>query len=263
MRLRVEDHDRERARPEYETSLLADLEWLGLEPDEPPLASFHPDARQSNHPQRYEAALGRLDAAGLVYWCDCSRQRIHREVPPAHGELRYDGHCRDRGLGPGPNRGVRVRVAPGVECFDDLRVGLQEHAPADQCGDVLVRDRIGQWTYQFAVTVDDLVEGVSHVIRGRDLLASTGRQIRLARLLGRIEPPHFLHHPLILGPDGEKLSKSKRDTGLRDLRNGGVSPARAFGMAAAGVGLIDTPREVHHGELADLVARDLTTHRES
>ncbi len=96
---------------------------------------------------------------------------------------------------------------------------------------LLVRDRLGYWTYQFAVTVDDLVEGITDVIRGRDLLASTGRQIQLARLLGRSTPPTFLHHPLILNDDGEKLSKSRGDTSLRELRAAALSPAEVIARA--------------------------------
>ena len=139
-------------------------------------------------------------------------------------ELRYDGFCRDRGLEPGPDVGTRVRLDPGVETFDDGMLGPQRQEPLAQCGDLLVRDRRGNWTYQFAVTVDDLVEQITDVIRGRDLLASTGRQIQLARLLGRATPPAFVHHPLVLGVDGEKLSKSRGDTALRELRAAGVEP---------------------------------------
>ena len=85
-----------------------------------------------------------------------------------------------------------------VERFVDLRHGPQEQQPSEQCGDLLVRDREGNWTYQFAATVDDYVQGVTQVIRGDDLLESTGRQLQLARLLGRREPPQFFHHPLIM-----------------------------------------------------------------
>ena len=90
--------------------------------------------------------------------------------------------------------------------------------PADQCGDLLLKDRDGNWTYQFAVTVDDMNDDVDLVVRGVDLLSSTGRQIKLARMLGRPRPPQFFHHPLIVKPDGEKLSKASGDTGVRELR---------------------------------------------
>jgi glutamyl-tRNA synthetase/glutamyl-Q tRNA(Asp) synthetase len=107
---------------------------------------------------------------------------------------------------------------PGAEMFEDLRLGKQVQDPAGQCGDLLVRDRDSHWTYQFAAAVDDWRQGIDLVIRGEDLLSSTGRQIRLARLLGRQHPPSFLHHALIMKSPRQKLSKSDGDTGIRDLR---------------------------------------------
>ena len=246
VRLRIEDHDRERARPEFERSILDDLEWLGFTPDEPPIAAFRGgpcEGRQSDHPERFENALARLDRDGRVYGCTCSRAQILRRTegstpsaarPAAaedSAELRYDGFCRDRGLKPGPDVGTRVRLDPGVETFDDGMMGPQQQEPLAQCGDLLVRDRRGNWTYQLAVTVDDMVEEITDVIRGRDLLASTGRQIQLARLLGRATPPAFVHHPLVLGVDGEKLSKSRGDTALRELRAAGVSSFEVMALA--------------------------------
>jgi glutamyl-tRNA synthetase/glutamyl-Q tRNA(Asp) synthetase len=108
---------------------------------------------------------------------------------------------------------------------------VQVQDPAAQCGDLLVRDRLGNWTYQFAVAVDDLEQGITDVIRGLDLLPSTARQIRLARLLGRARPPRFAHHRLILKSATAKLSKSDRDSGVRDLRAAGWSAAQVLGRA--------------------------------
>ena len=124
-----------------------------------------------------------------------------------------------------PRQGVgwRLRIEPGVETFEDARLGPQEQDPSAQCGDLLLRDRAGNWTYQFAVTVDDWQQGVDLVIRGMDLLPSTGRQIRLARLLGREHMPVFFHHPLIMKSPDQKLSKSDGDTGIRELRARGWS----------------------------------------
>lgn len=242
--LRIEDHDRERSRREFEASILDDLEWLGLVPDHPPLEAFRAgrcDFRQSDHPERYERAAAVLAGRGLVYGCDCSRAAIERRSeaagsPPA-AELRYDGHCRDRGLGAAAGVGLRVKLEAGVERFVDGRLGPQAQDPLAQCGDLLVRDRLGHWTYQFAVTVDDMAEEVTDVIRGEDLLSSTGRQIRLARLLGRPHPARFVHHPLVAGPDGQKLSKARGDTGLRELRAAGLTPADVLARARAVSGL--------------------------
>ena len=236
--LRIEDHDRERARPEYEQSILDDLDWLGLQPDTPTISAFRAgpcDGRQSDHPQRYEDALARLTAAGATYACACSRRDIldRGARPDRDGELTYDGYCRHRALPITQGCGIRAVMHPGLEAFDDAIVGRQVQDPALQCGDLLVRDRLGNWTYQFAVTVDDLADGITDVIRGQDLLASTGRQIRLARMLGRSTPPRFHHHPLIIGPDGEKLSKSRGDSSLRELRHAGVTPGEAIARATA------------------------------
>jgi glutamyl-Q tRNA(Asp) synthetase len=156
---------------------------------------------------------------------------------------------------PGPGVGLRVVLGPGQERFDDALLGPQSQTPDAQCGDLLIRDRLGQWTYQFAVTVDDYRQGVDLVIRGEDLLDSTGRQIRLAQLLGRATPPVFLHHPLVRKPGGDKLSKASGDTGLRDLRAAGAAPQELLGEAAFRAGLLDERRPVAVGELAELVAR--------
>jgi glutamyl-Q tRNA(Asp) synthetase len=291
--LRIEDHDRQRSRREYEAEILDDLAWLGFEADEPLV-------RQSERGEVYERALDGLRRQGLVYACNCSRAEIAlaalkgcatdsgaidatsdplipvaqplraadvpvaqpftaadvpvaqpftaadvpvaqpftaADVPVAQpfraadAELWYPGTCRDRGLAEGPGLGLRVRLEPTVERFVDLRHGPQEQRPSEQCGDLLVKDRDGNWTYQFAATVDDYVQGVTLVIRGDDLLASTGRQIQLARLLGRTEPPEFLHHALIMKSFGQKLSKSDGATGIRDLRATGWTPQQVVDHA--------------------------------
>lgn len=254
--LRVEDHDRGRCRPEYEQALLDDLDWLGLEPDLCPPGVYRAGPcryRQSERGTIYEAALARLDEAGLVFPCDCSRRRLReRAGSESDPELRYDGRCRDRALSSVDVPARRVVMMPGGERFVDLRLGPQEQEPSRQCGDLLVRDRLGQWTYQFAVTVDDADQGVDLVVRGEDLLASTGRQLRLARLLGRAEPPRFLHHPLIRGATGVKLSKANRDTGIRDLRAAGVPPGEVLGIAAHATGIISHPTSLRASALAEL-----------
>jgi glutamyl-tRNA synthetase/glutamyl-Q tRNA(Asp) synthetase len=238
--LRIEDHDRIRSRAEYEVALLQDLAWLGFEPDD----GLDPVLRQSDTPLVYESSLGCLRATAAVYACECSRKEI--------GGERYDGRCRQRGLDDGPGRGLRVRLGTGTETFDDALLGRMTQSPAEQCGDLLVRDRDGQWTYQFAVTVDDMRQDVTVVIRGGDLASSTGRQILLARMLGRRNTAVFLHHPLIHDERGEKLSKSAGDTGVRDLRLAGFSAPAVIGMAAYQVGLTTTPGSIHASEVAKL-----------
>lgn len=231
--LRIEDHDRERCRREYEAGIREDLEWLGYAAA--PMGDA-PLVRQSERGAIYRDAVAALGAQGLVYACDCSRREIERSVSaaasaPAAGssglaELRYSGRCRGRGLPLTDGVGWRVRMDPGIETFVDGILGPQAHDPSAQCGDLLIRDRLGNWTYQFAAAVDDYRQGIDLVIRGEDLLASTGRQIRLARLLGRPQPAAFHHHPLLMKTVTQKLSKSDGDTGIRDLRARGWTPAQ-------------------------------------
>jgi glutamyl-Q tRNA(Asp) synthetase len=234
--LRIEDHDRGRSRPHFETGILDDLDWLGFAPDLFPTGAFRGgrcEGRQSDRDHVYREALEVLRARGLVYACDCTRREI-AAGGDSSDELWYPGTCRDRGLPLDDSHGWRVRMDPGVEAFDDGLAGRQSQDPSAQCGDLLVRDRNRNWTYQFAVTVDDWRQGITLVVRGHDLLPSTGRQIRLARLLGREEPAVFAHHPLIMKSADRKLSKSDGDTGIRELRARGLTPGEVLALAVDG-----------------------------
>lgn len=244
--LRVEDHDRDRCRPEYERGLLEDLEWLGFAPDEdvPP---------QRDRTAAYHDALAKLEQAGLAYPCACSRRDVAAHVGDVFNEeSRYPGTCRTRAVNAATVPARRVRMEPGTESFDDILLGPCTQDPDAQCGDFLIRDRRGFWTYQFAVTVDDYAQHIDVVIRGEDLLPSTGRQLRLARLLGRETMPRFLHHPLIRHLGGIKLSKSAGDTGIRELRDAGRSPAEVLGAAAHAAGFIREPRPIVAADAAAL-----------
>src|SRR5262245_1875269 len=244
--LRIEDHDLKRSRPEYEHAILEDLDWLGFVADEPLV-------RQSERGGLYGSALDCLRAQGLVYACECSRSEIAAASQRGQ-ERRYPGRCRDRNLPERPGLGVRVRLAPSIERFDDLRHGRQEQRPSEESGDILARDRDGYWTYQFAVTVDDDAQNITHVIRGDDLLSSTGRQIQLARLLGRDTPPEFLHHALVMKSKTQKLSKADRDTSVRDLRREGWTAPAIIARAAASVGLLEVDRPVRADQVAGFFA---------
>ena len=214
--LRMEDHDRQRSRPEYDAAICEDLAWLG----------FHhsgPVTRQSDREPIYRAAFDRLAAQGLVFACTCTRAELAGQ--------RYPGTCRDKGIPLTDGVSWRVRMDSGVESFVDGWCGPQSQDPAEQCGDLLIRDRRNNWTYQFAVTVDDHDQAITDVVRGEDLLDSTGRQIRLARLLGRAAPPTFWHHPLVMKSPTQKLSKSDHDTGIRELRAAGWSAGRVLDEA--------------------------------
>ena len=258
--LRIEDHDRTRCRPEFESRIYEDLAWLGLAPEPASLASLRAgpsEYRQSDSTAAYESALALLARQGLIYGCDCSRSTIAKQLGDgvAEGkELRYPGTCRERGLELGPGIGIRVRLPDTPVVFEDMEIGRQLQNPARQCGDLLVRDKLGHWTYQFAVTVDDLRHGVTLVIRGADLVSSTGRQVALARLLGRRRPPVFLHHPLILGGGGAKLSKKDRAAGLEAMRAAGRTAEEVLGEAAFRTGLLERPQPLATPEIRALFA---------
>lgn len=148
---------------------------------------------------------------------------------------------------------MRAWIGEGGEAFDDLLLGPQVGAPS-AAGDLTLRDRHGNWSYPLCVVVDDLRHGVDLVIRGRDLLDATPAQLRLGRLLGRETPPAFLHHPLLRKPSGAKLSKADHDTAIRDLLDGGATPAELLGFVAAAIGLRESARPVPAVAIGDLFA---------
>ena len=245
--LRIEDHDQSRARPEYIKSIYEDLEWFGFEYDS--------DSIQSNRKSVYEAALEKLKREGLVYPCYCSRKQLEAENPKsATGEIVYQGKCRrvstcDGQANSAPRcdgtpHNLRVIVPDRAICWHDLRLGDFTENPKQQCGDFPIRDRDGQWTYQFAVCVDDIDERITHVVRGEDIISSTARQIALMQMLGRETPPVYLHHPLIVDSTGKKLSKRERAHSLRQDRDAGLSKETLLGRVCFKAGLSANPAPI-------------------
>jgi glutamyl-tRNA synthetase/glutamyl-Q tRNA(Asp) synthetase len=259
--LRIEDHDRQRSRATWEVALLDDLERLGLLPDEPSLPAFRSGAtpyRQSDVPERYASALDGLRKRGLVYACDCARSTFAAWATE-HGGGRWagpgcPGGCARRGLPEdAPGAGLRVALGEAEEVWLDLLAGPRSGVPAAD-GDLLVRDRAGNWTYAFCVVVDDLAHRIDLVIRGADLLDATPPQLRLARLLtGATHPARFLHHPLVCRPDGTKLSKADGATAVRELLDAGADPAVLLADACRAAGLSGVPERVAPADLGGLV----------
>ena len=245
--IRIEDHDRQRCRPEYQDDLRKDLDWLGLRP-----LSGGGWSIQSQQEDRYRKALEMLRARGLVYACRCSRKAIEFGMDAPEG--RYPGHCRDLRLPEGDDTSLRLRLPDEAVEFHDARHGRQSQLPARQCGDFVLRDRHGNWTYQFAVVVDDIHDGINWIIHGDDLLASTGRQLLLAKLLGRTLPLRFYHHPLIVNPDGTKLSKSESAAPIGRLRGQGISAGEVLARAARLSGLNPEAGMLDVEDLATLLA---------
>lgn len=217
--LRIEDTDLERSTAESVNAILEGMTWLGLEYDEGP---FY----QTQRFDRYNAVIDDLMARGLAYRCDCPKERLEqlREEQMAKKEKpRYDGHCRHRNLGSEVPHVVRFRnPEDGAVVVDDLIRGrvLFSNAELD---DLIIRRSDGAPTYNLTVVVDDWDMGITHVIRGDDHLNNTPRQINILRALG-VEPPRYAHVPMILGPDGARLSKRHGAVSVIAYRDEGYLP---------------------------------------
>jgi glutamyl-Q tRNA(Asp) synthetase len=208
--LRIEDVDTPRCVPGATEVILQQLAACGLLPDEPPV-------HQSQRGTLYQQALDQLAASGQAYPCACTRADIAAanaalgRVKPRHGDLVYPGTCRPSqgGLRGREGRAWRMQVpdAPNdLIHWQDRLLGPQQQALSTAVGDFVIKRADGLWAYQLAVVVDDAAQDVTHVVRGEDLCDNTPRQILLQRALG-LPTPAYLHTPLVLGDNGEKLSK--------------------------------------------------------
>ncbi|MCH5277150.1 MAG: glutamate--tRNA ligase [Desulfovibrionaceae bacterium] len=218
-RLRIEDTDAERSRQEYTDSILASMKWLGLDWD-------GELTYQSQRLDLYNSYVDRLIEGGHAYWCDCSPEEVEamREVARAKGQKpRYNGRCRQRGLGPGPGRVVRLKVPDeGRVVFQDMVKGAIA-VDVTELDDMVLRRADGMPTYNMAVVVDDHDMGVTHVVRGDDHVSNTPKQILLYQALGW-ETPVFGHVPMILGPDKQKLSKRHGARAVIEYEQDGLLP---------------------------------------
>jgi glutamyl-Q tRNA(Asp) synthetase len=204
--LRIEDVDPPRVAPGSADSILRTLDAFGFEWDGPVVY-------QSQNSEAYAAAIQRLIDAGRIYGCDCTRKLLKGTLRIGVDGPVYPGTCLERSLQ--LNAALRFHVADSRITFDDLLAGRVGCNVAQECGDFVLRRADGVFTYQLAVTVDDAELGVSHIVRGADLLASTPRQIVLQHALG-YPTPAYLHLPVALNTDGGKLSKQTLAAPLRD-----------------------------------------------
>ena len=227
--VRIEDVDRPRTVPGADHEILRQLAACMLLPDQPP-------TWQSQREPLYQAALDRLVAEGDAYPCACSRKdigvalRAQGRGRTRHGELVYPNTCR-AGLHGKEARAWRLRVPEGVVPWTDRRLGVHLQNVAEEVGDFVLKRADGLFAYQLAVVVDDADQGITHVVRGADLVDNTPRQILLQRALG-FGKPQYLHAQLVLGANGEKLSKQNGAAAV-DLSD----PAAALAMAARVLGI--------------------------
>jgi glutamyl-Q tRNA(Asp) synthetase len=239
--VRIEDVDTPRCAPGATETILRQLHDCGLVPDEEPMW-------QSSRSTAYQQALDQLVAQGRAYPCACSRKDIEVALAAlgrAHernAELVYPGTCR-RGLHGREARSWRFRVEPGVVQWTDRRLGELSQDVEHEVGDFVLKRADGLWAYQLAVVVDDAAQGITDVVRGEDLTDNTARQIQLQQALG-VPTPRYLHTPLVLGENGEKLSK----------QNGAVAvdtsqASAALNAAASTLGLPES-----HGDIAQALA---------
>ena len=255
MVLRIEDLDPRTKDRRYSDALMRDLEWLGLDWDEGPYY-------QSDREDLYADAIRELDERGLVYPCFCTRSELHAATAPhaSDGTFVYQGTCRnltreqvaEKSRTRRPAARLRVPEADDPRSrmtIDDRVFGRYTENLALDCGDFIVRRSDGVVAYQLAVVVDDGLMGVNEVVRGRDLLPSSARQAYLADLLG-YPRPSYAHVPLLMDPDGRRLSKRDRDLDVGAMRDRGLSPARVIGCLASLIGLAEEGEEIGADELA-------------
>ena len=241
--LRIEDIDPPRVEPGSDIRIRHQLQFLGLHWDAPPWY-------QSARVDRYQAAFDWLKKQGHLYGCGCTRKEITQawqlrwqriiqnseatRIAHMPEETPYLGTCR-HGLPPGRQaRAWRFRTAEGLVNFEDRWLGWQRQHPAQDCGDFVLRRADGVWAYQLAVVVDDAEAGITDIVRGADLLSSTGRQMQLQQALG-MPHPRYLHLPLLMGDNGQKLSKQNGAPGIDE--SGRIDPTVILNAAAQALGL--------------------------
>ena len=244
MVLRMEDLDTQRTSGEFAEILRSDLSWLGLtwDVETPP---------QSTRSRVYDGYFEILRDKGLLYPCYCTRSQLHSVNAPhlSDGTYVYPGTCRDLKAPPvGRAPSWRVRVPDRVCELTDRVQGHYRENLATDCGDFVVRRADGVYVYQLAVTVDDGEAGVTEVVRGMDLLSSAPRQMYLQELFG-FSHPEYAHVPMLMAPDGRRLSKRDKDLDLGVLRQH-MQPERLIGILAHAAGILERYEAVSAKELA-------------
>ena len=262
--LRVEDLDIRAHNPQYTSLLLDDLQWLGLTWDKGPYY-------QSRRTELYQEALLDLRQQGLLYPCFCSRADLHAAQAPhaSDGTYVYAGTCRNlsqserKELSSHKIPATRIHVPNKIYAFEDKVYGSTSQNLAESCGDFIVQRADGVFAYQLAVVVDDADMGITEVVRGSDLLSSTPRQLYLQDMLG-LSHPTYAHLPLLVAPDGRRLSKRNHDLDLGVLRSQGKKPEEILGFLAYCAGLTEENEPLSAVQIANRFSWEtLRAHRKN
>lgn len=257
--LRIEDIDPERSRPEFVSELVKDLYWLGLDWDEgPDVGGGNAPYLQSSRKEIYENHMAVLEEQGLLYPCFCSRKELRSVASAPHmGEYsaRYSGKCRKLDVWQykemyslGRKSSLRIKFDKKSTRFVDKIQGEQFFSNEDAGGDFILQRSDGVISYQLAVSVDDAMMGVNLVVRGRDILSSTPRQIFLFEQFGYCIP-QYGHVGLLLDGAGERLSKRHGSLSIKSLRASGLKPGELVGKLAFLAGLLDESRPIMPADL--------------
>ena len=244
--LRMEDLDTQRTSNEYADMLREDIQWLGLDWD----IETPPQSKRSNAYEKYFQLLAQRN---LLYPCYCTRSQLHSVNAPhmSDGTYVYPGTCRNRKDKPADRKPAwRVMVPDRIWKIEDLVQGAYEENLLRDCGDFVVRRADGVFVYQLAVTVDDGESGVTEVVRGTDLIGSAPRQMYLQELFG-FSHPTYAHVPMLLAPDGRRLSKRDRDMDLGELRKR-MTAEELLGTLAYTAGIVDKQQSIGAKDLAGL-----------
>lgn len=262
--LRIEDLDIRAHNPQYTSLLLDDLQWLGLTWDRGPFF-------QSKRTELYQDALLKLKQQELLYPCFCSRADLHAAQAPhaSDGAYVYAGTCRSLSkseceeLSKHKIPATRIRVPNKTYAFEDRVYGPTSQNLAESCGDFIVQRADGVFAYQLAVVVDDADMDITEVVRGSDLLSSTPRQLYLQDMLG-LSHPTYAHLPLLVAPDGRRLSKRNHDLDLGVLRSQGKTPEEILGFLAYCVGLAEENEPLSAVQIANRFSWEtLRAHRKN
>lgn len=264
--LRIEDLDTFRCTKENSKQILDDLDWFGIKFDDINFSDTNKSIYQSERTEVYEHFEQILQNKGLIYPCFCSRAELHAASAPhlSDGRIIYSGTCKnltDEQIKQKKRKPAMRLAVPDIKItFIDGCIGEYTEDLKLECGDFIIKRSDGVYAYQLAVTVDDGLMGVNEVVRGHDLISSTARQIWLHKMFG-FRPPKFYHMPLLVAPDGRRLSKRDKDLDLGVIRQH-MKPQKLIGNLAYACGLIDKKEDISLDELIKIFSWDKIPNRD-